>query len=385
MVIAVVLLAIGVVTLVYAFTSLFTVKKGWQQIQASNGAEANCAGDFVLFYDIGSGEMSASAEKRGLTAAYTDAAVKAYRLFDSIVAYEGVHNVQYINAHPNETVDLDPALYAALEQIRDAGDRSLYLGPVYEIYNGVFTCENDGQTADYDPRQNESLREYFAQCAAFARDPAAVDMELLGGGQARLHVSEEYLAFAREQEIECFIDFSWMKNAFIADCLAQSLADAGYTRGALSSFDGFVRDLFDGDEAFGVNVYDKGEQAATVTYTGPMSIVYLRSYPMNAQDAQHYYEMEDGTVLAACVDPADGLSRTAADDLVVFARDVGCAETLLKLAPLFVADTLDGDGLSALAEQGIYAVRPDGERVLYNDPDVSVAPAEGYESACDGK
>lgn len=378
---AIVLLAVGVVALVYAFTGLFTTRKGWQQIEVSSGAEANCGADFALLYDIGSSDVSASAEKRGLTAAYTEAAVKAYQLFDSAGAYDGICNVWYINHHPNETVAVDPALYRALEQVQAAGDRSLYLGPVYEIYDGIFACDDDWQTADYDPRQNDSLREYFARCSAFGRDPASVDVELLDGGQVRLCVSEEYLAFAREQEIGSFIDFYWMKNAFIADCMADDLTAKGYTRGALSSFDGFVRNLYSGEETFGVNIYDRRGQAATMSYTGPMSIVYLRSYPMNAPDSRHYYEMEDGQVCSAYVDSLDGLSRTAVDDLVAYTGDGGCGAALLALSPLYVAEELDEAALSALAEEGIFSIRCKDGKVLYNDPDLTIAAAEGYETA----
>lgn len=380
MALAIVLLAVGVVALVYAITGLFTVQRGWQEIEASSDAEGSCSGDFVLLYDLGSSGGSVTAERKRLTAAYSDAAVRAYQLFDSIGSYEGVHNICYINRHPNETVDVDPVLYRALEQVQAAGDRSLYLGPVYEIYNGVFSCTNDAQTADYDPRQNGPLAAYFARCAAFALDPASVDVELLGGGRIRLRVSEEYLAYAREQEIERFIDFYWTKNAFIADMLADALAEKGYTRGALSSFDGFVRNLWDGDESFGVNVYDRGAQAGTMSYTGPMSIVYLRGYPMNVLDSQHYYELEDGQVRSAYVDPADGLCRAACGDLLAYARDRGCAETLLALRPVYVAEELDGRALAGLAEQGIWTLYCAGGEVRYNDPDLTFTAEEGYQA-----
>lgn len=376
---AIVLLAVGVVALVYAITGLFTSKRGWQRIEAPSSAETNCAGDFVLLYDLGSSGVSVSAEKRGVTEAYSDAAVAAYRLFESRSAFEGVHNLWYINHHPNETVDVDPALYRALEQVQDAGDRTLYLGPVYEIYNGLFSCDSDAQTADYDPLQNEALREYFARCAAFGGDPASVDVQLLGEGEIRLAVSEEYLAFAREQEIESFLDFGWMKNAFLADCLADALADAGYTRFALSSFDGFVRNLCQGD-SFGLALYERGVQIGSMAYTAPMSVVCLKSYPLEPLDRLHYYRLADGTMRTAYLDPADGLCRSALDDLTVCSREGGCAETALALAPLYVAEEMDTQALSALSAEGIFFVRcGDGEAVC-NDPDVTFDMAEGYTS-----
>ena len=382
MAVAIVLLAVGVAALVYALTGLFTVQKGWQEIQASSDAEENCASDFMLLYDLGSAGVGVSTEKRGLTAAYTDAAVTAYRLFESRSAFEGVHNLWYLNRHPNETVDVDPALYRALEQVQQAGDRSLYLGPVYEIYNGLFTCESEAQTADYDPMQNQPLREYFARCAAFGSDPASVDVELLGQGQVRLNVSEEYLAFAQEQEIERYIDFYWMKNAFIADYLAQALMEKGYTRGALSSADGFVRNLGGGGASFALNIFDRDTQAGVMSYVGPMSIVYLRSYPVDGPGGQYYRQMADGQVRTAHLDPRDGLCRDGADDLIGYTSDGGCAETLLALAPVYVGEALDQQALSALAEeQGVFTVTCGDGKILYNDPELTISAADGYQAA----
>lgn len=377
-VLAVALLAAGIVALVYAFTGLFAAQKGWQEVVVSSDAEANCGGDFVLLYDLGASDMGVSAEKRALTSVYTGAAVTAYRLFESGSVFDGVNNVGYINQHPNEIVDVDPALYRAFAQIQDSGDRSLYLGPVYELYNGLFSCDSDGQTVDFDPLQNEALRAYFDRCAAYGRDPASVDLELLGGDQVRLNVSEEYLAFAREQEIGCFLDLYWMKNAFIIDYLADTLAQSGFTRGALSSFDGFVRNLYDGEEAFGLNVYDRTEQAGTVSYHGPMSIVYLRGYPMNSLDARHYYEMDDGQVRTAYVDPADGLPKAAWGDLLVCTGTGGCGEATLALAPIYVADRLDKEALLALSERGVFSLYCEQGEILCNDPELVITAAEGY-------
>ncbi len=50
--------------------------------------------------------------------------------------------------------------------------------------------------------------------------------------------------------IGSFIDFSWMRNAFIADYLAEGLAARGFGKGALTSFDGFARNLEQGGEDF---------------------------------------------------------------------------------------------------------------------------------------
>ena len=368
---AICLLVLGVAALAYALTGWLAGRSGWQAVEASATGDASCAQEFILYYDLGAGEMSAAAEKKALARLYSDAAVNAYRLFSADEAFQGVNNLWYLNRHPNETVALDPALYDALATATASGDRSLYLGPVYEQYGGIFHCDDDSQTADFDPLQNESLRSYYAQCAAFARDGEAIELELMEDSRVRLKVSEAYMAFAQEQEIETFVDFFWMKNAFIADYLADVLTDGGFTRGALSSYDGFIRDL-SGEGTFGLNIYDNSQglsvQAAAMEYSGPISIVYLRDYPANSMDEGHYYTLADGQVRTAFVDAADGLARSAASDLVGYSRTLSCAQTLLALRPVYVAEALDEGALEALPAAGVEYVRCQDRQVLYSDP-----------------
>ena len=50
------------------------------------------------------------------------------------------------------------------------------------MYN-LFQCKEDYETASFDPEQNKVLREEFAVLAAFAADPEAIDLKLLGENQ----------------------------------------------------------------------------------------------------------------------------------------------------------------------------------------------------------
>lgn len=59
----------------------------------------------------------------------------------------------------------------------------------------------------------------------------------------RLEVSEEYQNWMAENGYETYLDFYWMKNAFIVDYLADLMIENGYIRGAISSYDGFNRNL----------------------------------------------------------------------------------------------------------------------------------------------
>ena len=374
---ALVLLGVGVAALVYAVMQLYGTKAGWHTIDAEITGNLSCAGDFSLTYELGAGEEKVSAENRALSVLYTRAAERAYVLFD-VDAEPESGSLAWLNAHPNEETALDPALYKALEEVAASGDRTLYMGPAWGYYENVFASGDDAMTADFDPAQNEDIKAWYAACAAYANDPAAVDVELLGDNMACLKVSGEYLAFAEENELDAFLDFGWMKNAFIADYLADTLLDHGYTHGALSSYDGFHRCMDDRETEikYGLGILDRTEgdfiEAATMTYAGQRRMVSLWDYPVNEQNAGRFYIFRDGHVLTPYMDPADGLTRCAVHNLTGYSDTLSCGELALMLAPIFVADGLDEAALKELAGEGAYTAWCEDGKVLYTDPDIEL-------------
>ena len=380
---AAVFLVIGVSLLAYAVSVFMGGEPGWQMIEADSGAAANCGGDFTLLYELGASGKSAASEKKALVAVYTDAAVTAYRLFSVYESFEGVTNVYDLNQHPNEILTVDDALYEAFGLLERYGDRTVYLGPVYELYNGLFFCQEDWQTEDFDPYGNAEIAAYYAEVAAYARDPSGVQLELLGNGQVRLRVSEAYLAFARDNGISRFIDFSWMTNAFIADYLAKTLAERGYTHGSLSSYDGFIRNLDGRELDYAVNLYDLVDgmvyQAGEMNYQGPKSMVYLRDYPLSAVDGRRMYLLATGEIRTGYLSTGDGRCKSAVHDLIAYSDTVGCAGIALQLAPVYVTDALNAAALDALADSGIQSIRVENRVIRGTDPGLTLTGLnEGY-------
>ena len=103
-----------------------------------------------------------------------------------------------------------------------------------------------------------------------------------------------------------------------------------------------------------------------------MSIAYLHDYAMSEREVYRYYRMQDGTVRTSMLDPADGMCRSALGDLVGCSRTASCAETLLRLIPVYVTDTFDPAALDALAADGIYSVYCQDRTVLYNWDELSM-------------
>ena len=374
---ALLLLAVGIGAFGYGLFHRSAPDAGWAQIEAAPSNVPSCSGDFIFLYPLGA-TASPAAEQRTLAALYTDACEAAYRLFTNDVEFAGLANVRYLNAHPNEEVPLDPALYRAFEQIAASGDRSLYLAPIREVYDNIFTCADPAQTAEFDPRQNEELRSWFADVCARINDPAQVNVELLGGDRAVLRASDEYLAWARSEEIESFIDFNWMKNAFIADYLAGQLSDAGYAMGTLSSVDGFMRNLDTTDSAeYALSILDRDGDtvlpAATLRYRGARAIVALRDFPASAADASRYAPLPDGSFATPYLDAADGLCKCSVPSLTAYSETAGCAEILLQLIPVYIADSLDPSTLSTLASSGIQSVYCAEGAICYTEEGIGLS------------
>lgn len=358
---AIALFIIGVVGITVGIKSALSKDTGWQRVQL-NTQERSCAEQFVLQYDFGSSGTQATAVNQKLQVVYGEACVNAYNLFNADEEIDGVNNVYYVNHHPNETVTVDPVLYAAFEKLE--GTPWLYLGPVYRHYSSMIFNTDEALLDDLDPALSQVAKTYVETLAAFAADRNAVELKLLGNNQVKLAVSQEYLTYAQQEEIETFIDFSYMTNAFIIDYLADCLIAEGLTQCYLVSSDGFTRNLTS-TEKFRFNILDRVENlvypAAVMEYQGPISLVYLKDYP-NANSDMNYRGRPD-YFIHLMADPTDGMYRTAAENLVSYSYELSCVDVLLQMLPGFVGDDFQ-------VPQGVFSVWCEDDLVCYNDESI---------------
>lgn len=379
----VVLLAIAVVSIGYGFSLALSTEPGWQEVTV-HPEEVNCSADFVLMYDFGSGDVNPTLQNKKLEALYEELTVSAYQLFSAEAVSSTGGNLRAVNASVNEAVNVDPALYDALELLVRYNNRHAFLAPVTELYEPIFLSTGE-EARGYDPMHDAQRAELVKETVVYCSDPAHVSLELLGENQVQLNVSDAYLAFAEENGIETFLDFGWMTNAFIADYIAQALTAQGHTFGYLVSYDGFTRNLDVTGGDYSVNFFDRQDHSilmpARLSYGGPQSIVSLRDYPLSDQDRWHYYSYESGEITTVFLDPADGVSKSATDSLMAYSASQGCSEILLQIAPLFTADTLDTDALIRLAGDRVYSLWTEGSTIFHTqeNPVLTLLPQSGGE------
>lgn len=375
---------VAVVSLTYGFTALFSTDPGWRVVEVEGGS-VSCSQDFIFNYQVGVSGVNATQEYKDITAIYTEACRKAYRLFSNEVT-DHTGNIYSLNDQVNTAVEVDPALYRALETVAQYDSRLVFLAPVYAEHNRMFSYTNDLDAMRYDPAQNPEIMDYISQIVEFANNPEHIWLELLGNNQARICVSEAYLTFAQENEIDLFADFGWTANAFIVDYLADTMLEAGYTKGYIGSYDGFTRNLDATEESYSFNIFDRiGNELnlpAKMDYNGPMSIVYLRNYPMfgQSQDRWHYFAFPNGHIATVFIDPSDGVSKSATDNLVSYSKNLGCSEILMQSANVYLKDTLEETAIAAMAENGIFSIWFAGNKLLYNQEDIHLRLDDSLET-----
>ena len=380
-VLIIILLVIAAVALTYGLMSALQTPPGWQTVEG-NTSGLHCGEQFVLQYEFGAGEKSATAENKQLQQLYGKALEDAWKLFFHEAGETDLVGLAAINHRPNQEITVDAGLYKALEQMVQNGSRAMYLAPVYGVYNEVFYSETDRDAAECDPDLDQEQRDYVQLLANYANDPHMIQLQLKGDNKVLLYVSEDYLAFARQQEIVNFLDFGWLRNAFITDFLADILAENGFTNGFIASADGFTRNLDRRDNTYRLNLFNLGEdgidQAGILDYTGPKSLVFLRSYPLYDQALHRYYCYADGRIVTAMIDPADGMSKSSVANLVSYSENLGCGQLALAMMPIFVADDFAENLLQELTEQDIYSIWFYGNQLQSNQPDISVTLEEPY-------
>lgn len=368
-----VLLSIAVVSIGYGFSQMLNTEPGWQQVTTVSN-EVNCGADFVFMYEFSAETGNPTVEYKKLESLYTDLTEEGYRLFNPEAA--GADNLRYLNANVNTEVTVAPALYRALVQLVESGSRYPYMAPVNKIYDPVFLAAADAEAALYDPARDPEQRELVSIITEFCNDPEMVSLELVEENKVRLNVAQAYLDFAEEYGIDVFLDFGWMKNAFVVDYMAQALEEQGFIAGYVASYDGFTRNLDSRGTEFGVNVYHRQGNdiwmPASFLYTGPMSIVPLRDYPLTEQDKWHYYAYSDGMITSLYLDPTDGQPRSSVSELTAYSRELGCAEILLKTAPVFIAEKFDAEALESLVRFGIHSFRCSEKNIVCTEENAPI-------------
>lgn len=376
------LIICGAVALIALGTWLFgllTVEPGWYTISVKS-SEEHCGNEFTFAYYAGADGLDAKAEREAVIRIYSKASEEAYNLFTWDVEEPAEGGVRYLSDRPNQTVTVDEALYDALSLAKDSP--LMYMGPVTAEYAKIFQYTEEHLAAKYDPAQNPEAKAFIAELMAYVGSREHIRLELLGNNQVKLCISAEFLNYAQANGVEAFLDFGWMKNAFIADYLAAALTEKGYTQGYLVSYDGFGRYLEGETTEYTLSLYDRFEnivdRPAAFSIKGPVNTVSFRNYPLTEGDVWHYFSFgTTGTIASVYADPTDGVCKSSTDNLVCYSQSASCAEMVLSCAPLFLTEELDENALTELAADGVHTIWAEGKEIRYTDSALTLTITDG--------
>lgn len=329
-----ILLAVAAYSFYYIFTKVLHTESGWQTIPAKT--KTGIGSEFVFHYNLGATGNSASLEWGRLNKLYPQLLDRGEALYgDEEIA--GVGNLYQLNSKPNQEVILEPEVYAALQKLQNMESRFIFLAPVFAEYKALFTCEDDYAASNFDPFWNEEMRRYLLNLCNYINISSNIYIELLGNNTAKLVVSQEYLDFAKENEITKFIDFYYAKNAFVIDYVADKLIEDGYTAGVISCIEGFTRAMGSGEYTTKLFYYHEGmaPDEKTYTYNGPKSLVALRTFQVFDEESKYFYRTDVGEYRHIYIDPYIGLCREGDYETFEDSDTLGCSDIFFPLYEAF--------------------------------------------------
>ena len=349
---AVLFAVIGLAAFSFGIARYRTADPGWTEVEADAAADVNLSENFTLYWHLGEGNMTPTAEKKLLTTVYSEEMTTLWQQFSATQYVEHVNNLYEINRQPNATVQVEPELFSALKTAVELGGRSLYYGPYYEYYNALFLAEDDYSASFFDPAKEPEIAAYFGELAAFITNPEHISLEFPAENEVRLQVSEEYLAYIKQEEIEVLIDLSPAMDAFAADYTAAKFKEQNLINGCLTSYDGMIASLVPNEELNFQEYELQGTKIAVkqeMAYTGARNIVSLRNFPIQEKDANRFYLYQDGTIVGGYIND-QGLQAARFPTLSAWSEEKSCVEIYYALLPWFTGST-EGSGAAKPAKE----------------------------------
>jgi hypothetical protein len=208
----------------------------------------------------------------------------------------------------------------------------------------------------------------------FAADESSVSLELLGNNKLKLEVSEEYRKFAADFEFSRYIDLGIFTNAFVVDAICTALFEENLTLGAISSYDGFARNLDGRDKNYSFTFMAKHSDAVypvcSATYNGNITTYTAKTYPTSTLDVFDFYLYSDGVSAHRFIDKDTGEYKSALPELLLTSKREDCVSLALRAYSALVSSSLNEAALEGVGAVWLdeTTVRHQGEEIELSSP-----------------
>ena len=344
----------------YFIFQFLNPEEGWTLVE-SDSSYANTSSIIDFYYDF---DKVSIADKKDIKRLYTEASVNAFRIFDEKNAYDNYNNINTLNTHPNEIIEVDKALYKALKIINDSSSRFMYYEPMFIYIESVANSENDSDAKTYDSKYNNEVKEYYEKLSAYVSDPSKINIELFDDYKVRLNVSSDYLELREDEGIDCFIGLCELGQIFMIDYLSDVFLSHGYLNCYFVDKEGSFRTLSNEEMNVPISKFDGNEISliSTLTLNKKTSFVGLKSYPIS-DSSYPYYIYGDKTITNGFID-SNGIQKTSIDSLYSYDSNLSCAEVALKILDIYISDTFNAQRLKDTNLKYIYSL---DNKIYYND------------------
>lgn len=382
-------LALAVWGITTGVSGLLQRQSGWYDVDYSAKAAVDLFGSGVHLKVYLTGSSSGIRTKlREIQDAYSDILLWAYRQLDESRQYEGVVNPASLNASPGQWLEISGFLRETLEdalgRTREGAGYSLFSGALHREWRDLRYLE---EPEAQDPLNSPDERERLGRLTAFLEDPSVFSLEF-EGTKARLNLSQAYLTWAAENEIDApALDLNLMKDAYLAAYTARQMADRGIASGYLYTDSGLsVRLDRDGETTYQIPALLSGEmvQAGEISLANSSALCLFTAVSMSG-GLYGYYTVRDesGTLYRhPMVSPASGEPVRTVLTAAVGGSTSELTELAYRLIRLCAADDpkacaagLTG-GLSSSAFAA-FTLTGEEEPILYFAGNGAISPLSG--------
>ena len=364
-----VFLGVGITGIVVGCTYNSThLEPGWHPVSCTEGE--NNSEDLTLMCYFSDGKRENASQMKTVTNYYTKLCNNAYKIFNEYKIFEETNGVAYINAHPNEDIKVEEALYNAFKKANDNNVKQIFYCPIMDNYHNLFKAESDAEAIIYDPYYDLNARSMISEIIAYLNNED-VKITLKENNTVRLEVSEEYLNYSKTNNINKYVSFSYFYNSVIVDYIFEHLSSSGVPNFKIYSYDGCYRSHFTDSSLTDSYLYyaytdEHIIPTGKAKLVGSNSLVELKIFPISQKE--DYYVYIDKQFVHHFLDD-DGYYKSCVNGFTLYNNEsMPTYDLLLKGSKVFTADSLNVDVLRTLGN----FIYNDGTVIKYSDDKLEI-------------
>ncbi|MCR4880092.1 MAG: hypothetical protein K5906_03960 [Bacilli bacterium] len=348
----------GIVAMSFGIKSCTTKAPGYYTIEGNSDPDVPSYDDGdvkLVFYFEGNNATSAHKE---VTNIYSEALKAGYASTSKLQHFNGYISIYDINnTNYGEEIELSSFLYYKLKDAYqyslDYENYSIFNAPIYDYWEYLFTLDKSLASSN-DPLNNESSKAYLEDLVKIIQDTNNYAISFDDNKKSvKLTVSETYQNFINTRYTYRstkfpLISFNVIEEAIKVQYLIDSLKNAGYTKGYLTTNNGLSVSL-GGLEDIYYNLYDYAQDGSyrnlgSVTFKNASGVASFRRFEtVNRLYSPYYSFLKDGEKIyrSSYINNLTGYPTQYFANSNVFSTSKSILDSVLMNNELITKDSLE--------------------------------------------